>query len=197
MAVVALGFSTFMMSFPVLPASAGVVQADVLDANAQTFRTSTSVVQVEPVRESFSISHFSTVQYPVPMGSISSGFGSRVSPCRGCSSYHEGVDITPGYGTPVLAIADGTVTESGWSGGYGMHLAIAHVVDGAVVTSVYGHMQVGSLTAGVGAHVGMGQQIGRVGNTGSSTGAHLHFEIRVAGGRAIEPLGWMRQHVNS
>jgi murein DD-endopeptidase MepM/ murein hydrolase activator NlpD len=70
-------------------------------------------------------------------------------------------------------------------------------VRGAVVTSVYGHMQAGSLTRGVGDRVNLGQRIGRVGNTGSSTGAHLHFEIHPHGSRAVNPLSWLRKHVNS
>ncbi len=197
LALIALVSATFMLSSPLLPAEAGIVQAEVVIADLQTFTASPAVVDIAPVRENFTITHYSAVQYPTAMGSISSGFGYRNSPCRGCSSNHEGVDITPGYGAPVLAIAEGVVTAAGWSGGYGMQVAIAHVVDGVAVTSVYGHMQGGSLAVGVGNYVAMGQQVGLVGNTGSSTGAHLHFEIRVDGGRAIEPLGWMSQHVNS
>lgn len=197
LALIALTFSTFMLSSPVLPAEAGIAQSEAGVADLQTFTAAPAVVDTAPVRENFSISYFSAVQYPTSMGSISSGFGSRVSPCRGCSSNHEGVDITPGSGAPVLAIAAGVVTAAGWSGGYGMQVTIQHVVDGVTVTSVYGHMQSGSLAVDVGAPVAIGQQIGRVGNTGSSTGTHLHFEIRVDGGRAIDPLGWLGQHVNS
>jgi murein DD-endopeptidase MepM/ murein hydrolase activator NlpD len=160
------------------------------------FKASSAVLQVEPVRENYSITQLAVVRYPTAMRSISSGFGYRRSPCWGCSSYHEGVDITPGSGTPVVAIARGTVVDAGWSGGYGVYVEIQHVINGATVTSFYGHMQSGSLAVGVGARVAMGQRIGRVGNTGSSTGAHLHFEIRVGGGRAVEPLGWIRQHRN-
>jgi murein DD-endopeptidase MepM/ murein hydrolase activator NlpD len=78
----------------------------------------------------------------------------------------------------------------------GVNTAIRHVVNGKVVISVYGHMQRGSLRFGVGQRVKVGQRIGRVGNTGSSTGAHLHFEIRTASGRAINPLTWLRKNLH-
>ena len=125
------------------------------------------------------------------------GFGPRRAPCRGCSSMHEGADFDPGNGTPIRAIAAGVVVETnapGWAA-LGVHARIQHVIDGQVVTSVYAHMQVGSMGLKVGDRVAPGQVIGRVGSTGASTGPHLHFEIRLGGTRAVDPVAWMHAHL--
>ena len=108
---------------------------------------------------------------------------------------HEGVDFTPGEGAEIHAIADGTVriaTEQG--GGYGVTVLIDHIVDGELVSSRYGHMQYGSLRVSPGDTVKVGDVLGKVGNTGHSFGAHLHFEILQNGTTAIDPFPWMREH---
>jgi murein DD-endopeptidase MepM/ murein hydrolase activator NlpD len=79
----------------------------------------------------------------------------------------------------------------GWAA-LGIHVAIQHVIDGTVITSVYGHMQVGSMALHVGDVVFVGQPVGLVGSTGASTGAHLHFEIRLDGTNPVDPVAWMR-----
>lgn len=138
--------------------------------------------------------HVAALQWPVPAGSpVSSRFGLRSAPCAGCSSTHLGVDFTPGNGTPVHSIADGVVVEAsrGDSGALGVYVAIRHVIGGQEIVSGYAHMQVGSMNLSVGAPVSVGQMIGRVGSTGASTGAHLHFEIRVDGTTNVDPLAWM------
>jgi murein DD-endopeptidase MepM/ murein hydrolase activator NlpD len=138
------------------------------------------------------------LEWPVPAGTrISSGFGPRVSPCAGCSSFHEGVDFDPGNGAPIHAIAAGVVVETN-SPGYsalGVHVAIQHIIDGQTIVSAYGHMQTGSMHLKVGDHVAVGQLIGLVGSTGASTGPHLHFEIRVGGTTPVNPLTWMHAHL--
>jgi murein DD-endopeptidase MepM/ murein hydrolase activator NlpD len=136
------------------------------------------------------------VHRPTSMKRLSSGFGSRRAPCWGCSRFHSGLDITPGYGARVVTVANGVVVRSGNSRSLGVNLAIRHVVNGSVVVSVYAHLQRGSVRVGVGQRVRHGQQIARVGNTGASTGAHLHFEIRNASGRAINPSVWLKRNVN-
>jgi murein DD-endopeptidase MepM/ murein hydrolase activator NlpD len=78
----------------------------------------------------------------------------------------------------------------------GVHLIIDHVIDGEEVSSVYGHMAFGSLSLQVGDVVKRGQIVGLVGSTGMSTGPHLHLGI-LKDGEPIEPLAWMRAHVNS
>jgi murein DD-endopeptidase MepM/ murein hydrolase activator NlpD len=148
-------------------------------------------------RDGFDVSHFTPVQWPVPAASpMASDFGPRRAPCRGCSSFHEGVDFDPGAGYPIAAIADGVVVEAGTGGALGVHVAIQHNVDGEIVTSVYGHMQRGSMGLHVGDAVGRGQTIGRVGNTGASTGAHLHFGLE-HGSALFDPIPWLRAHANS
>lgn len=139
----------------------------------------------------------SHVQWPfaqeVP---ISSGFGPRVQPCATCSSYHYGVDFAPDEGTPIQAIADGVVSNAGNSGGLGVMVAIDHEVDGERITSVYAHMITGSPTVQIGDPVTVGQVIGKVGNTGVSTGAHLHLELH-RDGDPIDPLAWLKQKIGS
>lgn len=96
---------------------------------------------------------------------------------------HRGIDISGANasGSLVVAGASGVVTEAGWStGGYGNYVMIDH---GNGVETLYAHMLDNSLMVSVGDHVTKGQAIGRVGNTGYSFGAHLHFEVRINGTR--------------
>nr|WP_228512401.1 M23 family metallopeptidase [Clavibacter sp. VKM Ac-2872] len=140
-----------------------------------------------------------TIQWPFASGvPISGVFGHRIAPCsNGCSSDHKGVDFAPGLGAPIQAIADGVVREAVNSDtGLGVHLVIDHVIDGQLVTSVYGHMLPGSLRVQVGDAVKVGTQIGQVGNTGASTGPHLHLEIHVADGTPVDPFAWLKEHAN-
>jgi murein DD-endopeptidase MepM/ murein hydrolase activator NlpD len=148
------------------------------------------------VRDSYGVTRPPPLlQWPVdPSSAIVDGFGPRVSPCSGCSSLHDGVDYDAGTGAPVHAIAAGVVVETnnpGWAA-LGIHVAIQHVIDGQTITSAYGHMQMGSMPLRVGDTVFAGELIGRVGSTGASTGAHLHFEIRAGGTTPIDPVAWMR-----
>ncbi len=107
---------------------------------------------------------------------ISSGFGYR--DCYGCSSNHQGLDMNPGEGTPIQSIGDGVVVEVGNPDGtFGVYARIQHEVDGQMFTSLYAHMLEGSLAVQVGDTVTAGTLVGQVGNSGQSTGAHLHFGI--------------------
>ena len=92
---------------------------------------------------------------------------------------HNGVDLASSYGTPILAAADGqviVVKTGGWDGGYGNYVVIQHPNG---LQTLYGHMS--AVLVSVGQHVDQGQEIGKMGSTGESTGVHLHFEVR--GGR--------------
>ncbi|TXK10565.1 M23 family metallopeptidase [Microbacterium hatanonis] len=130
------------------------------------------------------------IQWPFSVGvPISYGFGMR------SGTMHEGADFVPGAGSPVQAIADGTVriaTESG--GAYGVTVVIDHIIDGELVSSRYAHMQYGSLKVSAGEKVTVGTVIGNTGNTGRSFGAHTHFEILAGGTTAIDPIPWLREH---
>ena len=132
------------------------------------------------------------IQWPFPEGSpISSGFGPRhVSGCGACSTFHEGLDFTPGAGTPIHSIADGVVSLVDLGGLLGNHVVIDHVINGQVVQSVYAHMKYGSITVAMGQTVTAGQVIGEVGSTGISTGAHLHLEVHL-GGVPVDPYIWL------
>lgn len=144
-------------------------------------------------RDGYGVEVHSLVMWPLdPNTKIGSRFGGASG--RG----HHGVDFNPGAGHPIVAIANGIVVEAGNpSGEYGVHAVIEHVIDGVTVRSVYGHMAMGSMDLEVGDVVVRGQLVGAVGSTGMSTGPHLHFGILEADGTAIEPLAWMRAHVNS
>jgi murein DD-endopeptidase MepM/ murein hydrolase activator NlpD len=133
------------------------------------------------------------IQWPFPYAvPISDGWGERVAPCRGCSSYHRGVDFTPGAGTPIYAIAGGTVTYTEVSNyGFGNHVFIEHNVAGKSFVSLYAHMQMNSSPLKVGDVVAVGDFVGLVGDTGASVGAHLHFELLI-GGVQVDPYAWLK-----
>lgn len=127
------------------------------------------------------------IQWPFIVGvGMSYGYGMRDG------RLHEGIDLVPGNGAPVQAIADGTVriaTESG--GNYGVTVYIDHIIDGALITSHYSHMQYDSLRVAAGETVKVGDIIGLVGNTGRSYGAHMHFEL-IVNDSTIDPLPWLQ-----
>jgi murein DD-endopeptidase MepM/ murein hydrolase activator NlpD len=116
-------------------------------------------------------------------GPITSYFGNRYHPILHFTRFHAGVDIGAGWGSPIVAAADGQVVSAGWSGGYGREVEIAH---GGGVVSLYGHMS--EIVASPGSFVRRGQVIGYVGSSGLSTGPHLHFEVRQSG-QPVNPLG--------
>jgi murein DD-endopeptidase MepM/ murein hydrolase activator NlpD len=118
---------------------------------------------------------------------FTSGFGVRSDPFHAGAAMHPGIDLSGSYGTPIYATADGTVLRSGWnSGGYGNLVEIDH---GRGITTRYGHMS--AILVSAGDHITRGQQIGRMGSTGRSTGNHLHYEVRIDG-RAVNPIPFMK-----
>lgn len=112
---------------------------------------------------------------------VSSGFGQRVDPLDGHLSNHTGVDLPAAEGTPIPAAKDGVVIASGPRGGYGNAIEVAHP-DGT--STLYAHMSGVAVTPGE--QVRTGETVGFVGQTGRSTGPHLHLELRRAG-HAIDP----------
>ncbi len=112
-------------------------------------------------------------------GRLTSGYGRR------WGRLHAGVDLAAGMGAPIRAVTDGTVLSSGTEGGYGRAIRLLHS-DGTV--TLYGHMS--SLLVNQGDKVKAGQQIGREGNTGQSTGPHLHFEVHI-NGAPVNPASWL------
>jgi len=133
------------------------------------------------------------VQWPFPYAvPISDGFGERVAPCRGCSSFHKGTDFTPGAGSAIYSIAAGTVIYTEVSDyGMGNNVIIEHVVNGVKTQSMYAHMQMNSSPLSTGDVVAVGDFVGLVGDTGTAIGAHLHLEILVNGVQ-IDPYAWLK-----
>ena len=117
-------------------------------------------------------------------GVITSPYGTRVDPVTGvASAFHEGVDIADDYGTPIVATAAGTVTFAGYTeGGYGNLVEIDH---GNGFVTRYGHNSAVLVTPGM--TVKQGQVIALMGSTGKSTGAHVHYEVRI-NGSAVDPM---------
>jgi murein DD-endopeptidase MepM/ murein hydrolase activator NlpD len=114
------------------------------------------------------------------VGRLTSSYGHR------WGRLHAGIDLASGVGSPVRAAAAGTVVSARNEGGYGKCIRVEHA-DGTV--TVYAHLSAFLVSAGE--KVGPGEQIGREGNTGQSTGPHLHFEVRV-GGAPVNPRAWLQ-----
>lgn len=121
---------------------------------------------------------------PVPSGGrLSSGFGPRKSPTAGASSDHKGIDIAAPRGTPIVSSAPGRVTRVGsQQKGYGNYVYVDH---GNGVETRYAHLD--TSTVQVGDRLEAGQQLGTMGSTGTSTGNHLHFEVR-KNGIPVDPM---------
>ena len=118
-------------------------------------------------------------------GRITSPYGERVHPIYGTRRMHTGIDISGGFGQPIVSAADGLVLAAYCtSGGYGCRVVIDH---GGSLATLYAHMT--SFSVGEGTIVTQGQTIGTVGSTGASTGPHLHFEVRVDGAPQ-DPMRW-------
>jgi murein DD-endopeptidase MepM/ murein hydrolase activator NlpD len=112
---------------------------------------------------------------------LSSTFGVRVDPFLHIAAMHTGLDFRGDAGEPIHATAAGTVTNAGWSGGYGKMVEIDH---GNGLSTRYGHLS--QIDVKVGDAIRIGQVVGRMGSTGRSTGPHLHYETRIEG-EAVDP----------
>ena len=115
------------------------------------------------------------------VGPLTSGFAWR------WGRMHVGIDLAGPYGSPVRAVTDGEIIEADQESGYGNIIKIRHP-DGVV--TVYAHLKSFVVTSG---HVTAGQEIAEEGNTGHSTGPHLHFEVRIDG-VPINPIPWLAKH---
>lgn len=115
-----------------------------------------------------------------------SGFGTRRDPINGRAKAHNGQDLAGPRGTPILATGDGTVVFAGRQSGYGNVIKIRHAFG---YQTTYAHLN--SVKVKVGERVSRGDHIGGMGNTGRSTGTHLHYEIRI-GGKPVNPMPYMK-----
>jgi hypothetical protein len=109
-------------------------------------------------------------------GWLTSGFGYRISPFTGLRQRHEGIDISNRVGAPVITPADGLITNIGREWGFGKILVVSH---GFGFTTRYAHLH--RINVKVGQKVKRGQKVAEIGNTGRSTGPHLHYEVMVNG----------------
>ena len=114
-------------------------------------------------------------------GRQTSGFGMRRHPILGYKRMHSGIDFGGGYGAPIYAVSDGTVTIAGRHGGFGNFVKLNH---GGGIGTGYGHMS--RIAVSPGQRVRAGQVIGYIGSTGLSTGPHLHYEL-YRNGVAVNP----------
>jgi murein DD-endopeptidase MepM/ murein hydrolase activator NlpD len=121
------------------------------------------------------------------MGRITSSFGERTDPFAGDEGeFHRGIDIAAPTGTAIHATGDAVVASAGWGTGYGREVILNH---GHGITTLYAHMA--SITVVPGENISRGQVIGYVGVSGRSTGAHLHYEVRI-NDTAVNPHRYMR-----
>jgi murein DD-endopeptidase MepM/ murein hydrolase activator NlpD len=122
------------------------------------------------------------LRWPVPPRAVNSYFGDRPDPLDGRRRFHGGVDLEAPYGTVVLAAAAGRVVHAGWAAGHGRQVVVDH---GHGLRTVYSHLS--QLLVEDGTRVRGGEALGTVGNSGRSTGPHLHFEV-TQDGEGLDPL---------
>ncbi|MBI5234265.1 MAG: M23 family metallopeptidase [Deltaproteobacteria bacterium] len=118
-------------------------------------------------------------------GWVSSGFGKRDSPFSGLRHMHRGIDIANNIGTPVVATADGVVSEAGVESGFGKIVTISH---GYGMKTIYGHLSM--IKVAKGERIKRGQVIAEMGNSGRSTGPHLHYEVAL-NGVSVNPMKYI------
>ncbi|MES2214638.1 MAG: peptidoglycan DD-metalloendopeptidase family protein [Pseudomonadota bacterium] len=121
---------------------------------------------------------------PVSVARVSSHFGDRKHPILGFTKMHKGVDFAAPVGTPIYAAGDGVVTECGWKSGYGRFIQIKH---SSTLSTAYAHASQFAKNIKRGSKVSQGQVIALVGNSGNTTGAHLHYEVKIDG-RHVNPM---------
>ena len=115
---------------------------------------------------------------------VASGFGVRIDPIYRRPKMHQGMDFTAPIGTDIFATGNGQVVEAGWKQGYGNAVKINH---GFGYETLYAHMH--KINVRSGQRVTRGEVIGKVGNTGKSTGPHLHYEVRYQG-KPVNPQNY-------
>ena len=148
-----------------------------------------SATEFQRIADSLQLSVSELSDYPVifPIKNplrISSGFGMRRHPISKARQFHTGIDIPKTKGTPVYATGNGIVSRKGYSSGYGNFIEIEHA---GGFSSFYAHLS--KTMVNKGDSVSIAEQIACVGNTGVSTGSHLHYEVR-KGKRFLNPIKW-------
>jgi len=155
----------------------------------QYTETAFTVKEFRQIADSIGLSIDELCDYPVifPVKKpcrISSSFGFRYHPVYKRRKFHTGIDIAESKGTPVYATGNGIVTRKGYCSGYGNYIEIQHA---GSFRSFYAHLS--RTMVKTGDSVSIAQQIAHIGNTGVTTGSHLHYEVR-KGKRFLNPAGW-------
>jgi murein DD-endopeptidase MepM/ murein hydrolase activator NlpD len=150
-------------------------QSDALEASLKSR-------QVSPASATVSGGRLAT---PIPGARVTSTFGTRVHPVYRTVRSHTGIDLAGATGTPIRAAADGIVLKAGWMGGYGQATVLDH---GGPLATLYGHQS--QILVKPGEAVSRGEIIGRVGCTGTCTGPHLHYEVRI-NGTPVNPANYL------
>ena len=158
------------------------ISANLKDNHLKFYRFTTSDGQTNFYDEDGKSSKKTLMKTPLNGARLSSGFGNRKHPILGFTKMHKGVDFAAPVGTPILAAGDGIIEYSGWKGAYGKYIRIRH--NGNFKTA-YAHLS--KIYKKRGTRIKQGDVIGTLGNTGRSTGPHLHYEI-LMGGRQVNPL---------
>jgi murein DD-endopeptidase MepM/ murein hydrolase activator NlpD len=201
--------SLFAIDDASLASTTGIVEQQ--DVPVQHISVDDNAAIIAPVRDTFGTTSYAeqlrlqyanyggsfsattgAIRWPFPYTvPITDGFGLRPANVSG-QPMHNGVDFTPGSGSPIYAIADGVVSfHMEETGGLGNNLMISHNIAGQNIDSVYAHMQYGSSPLKVGDSIKVGDFIGLVGDTGNSYGAHLHFELHIDK-VPVDPFAWLQ-----
>ena len=156
----------------------GIVETDDLTANPIGVVTGTTLADVDGL-----------IGWPVTDHTPSTGFGYRSDPFTHRQRWHDGVDLGQPCGDPARASLDGTVTYTGWAGGYGNRIILKHADrSGHTFETAYSHLSQIDVT--VGQAVKQAETIGRIGSTGRSTACHMHFEV-ILDGAYVDPMRFL------
>ena len=147
-------------------------------------------VLIQKAQKSSGVYRGGDLVWPMPTNkNIYSYYGNRLHPIYKVWKMHTGIDIGSALNEAIVAAGDGTVIDAGYRGGYGYMVIIDH---GGGITTLYAHINKGGILVKVGQDVKAGQKIAKAGKTGTATGTHLHFEVRV-NGKHQNPLEYVPQ----
>ena len=151
----------------------------------QTARTRQDLTRIEALAKSKIVQLEQTPSILPARGQLSSGYGWRLHPILATYMMHEGQDVTGSIGIPVIATAMGKVVIREFSSSFGNYVVMAH---GGGIRTLYAHLS--AFKCELGQNVRRGQVIGLLGNTGRSTGPHVHYEVHI-GERTVDPQAWI------
>jgi murein DD-endopeptidase MepM/ murein hydrolase activator NlpD len=167
------------------PVPQSELETSLISLQADAARQEASFAELTTALRSRMAQWASTPSIRPVRGWLSSGFGKRLSPFTGTIMMHKGIDLATYMGTPVVSPADGHVEYTGFDSGLGRVVVIDHGHD---IKTVYGHLSAAFVHGGQ--SVKRGETIATVGNTGLSTGPHLHYEVRI-NGQSVDPLRYI------